>query len=179
MSKDRNTILQNVGTAAALLISIIALMTSIYEANILKAQQKSMVWPYLSAGMSYTEAGFSIDVYNNGTGPAIVKSVEVLVDSKAVVSLPEMVNSLMPDSGIGYDILRQSKIHNYVFKSGEEVEIVGFSWNDKTRELAHLISAKVQIIVCYESVLGDSWIYNYKEDSHEEGQFKAAVEYKN
>ena len=179
MNQKRVDMLQNAGTLVAIVISIIALITSIYEANILKAQQKSMVWPYLSVGTSYSERGFSATVYNNGTGPAIVKSVEVRVDSKPVENMFEMINKLMPNNSLGYDILRQNKVNNYVFRPGEEVEMIGFSWNEETRKLAKLINSKVQIMICYESVLGESWIYDSKNDSHKEGTFKAKVDYKN
>ena len=179
MNQKRTDMLQSAGTLIALVISIIAMITSIYEANILKEQQRSMVWPYLGVGTNYSDKGFSASVYNNGTGPAIVKSVEVRVDSKPVENMLEMVNTLMPENNLGYDILRQNKVNQYVFRPGEEVELIGFSWNEETRKLAELMNAKVQLVICYESVMGESWIYDSKDDSHKEGKFKASVDYKN
>lgn len=179
MQQKRKDMLQSAGTVAALVISIIAMVTSIYEANILNAQQRSMVWPYLSVGTNYSANGFSATVYNNGTGPAIVTSVEVLIDSKPVASMLELVDNLMPDSGLGYDILRQNKVNNYVFRPGEEVEIIGFPWNETTRELARRIYSEVRIVICYESVMGDSWIYDSRDDSHKEGVYEASIPYQN
>jgi hypothetical protein len=179
MNQKRTDFLQSAGTVIALVISIIAMITSIYEASILEEQQKSMVWPYLGVSAIYTDQGFSATVYNNGTGPAIVKSVEVRVDSKPVESMLELVKTLMPKSNLGYDILRQNKVNNYVFRPGEEVEIIGFPWTEETRELAKQMNSTVQILICYESVLGESWVYDSKDDSHREGKFKAKVEYKN
>lgn len=179
MNQNRKNFLQQAGTLIALVISIIAMITSIYEANILKSQQRSMVWPYLSVGTTYNDKGFSAEVFNNGTGPAIVKSVEIRVGSKAVEDVFDLINVLKPDNTLGYDILRQNKVNNYVFRPGEEVEMIGFPWNDETRKLAELMYDNVQIVICYESVLGDSWVYDSKDDSHREGTFKATVEYKN
>jgi len=180
MSKAKRFSFQNAGTLIALVISVIAMFTSIYEANIMKTQQKSMVWPYLSLGVSYSDTGFSIRVFNNGIGPALVKSVEVKVDGEPVETMLDMVNKLMPDNdSLGYNILRQQRIRNYVFKPGEEVEVIGFTWNQETRKLASLIDQKVHMRICYESVLGESWIYDVRSDTHEEGSFKAAVEYQN
>ena len=179
MNQKRTDMLQNAGTLVALVISIIAMFTSIYEANILEEQQKSMVWPYLGVGTSYSDKGFSAAVYNNGTGPAIVKSVEVRVGSQPVESMLELVRILMPESNLGYDILRQNRVNRYVFRPGEEVEMIGFAWNDETRELAKRINEKVTLVICYESVLGESWIYDSKNDSHREGTFKAEVDYQN
>lgn len=177
MNQKRTDFLQSAGTVIALVISIIAMITSIYEASILEEQQKSMVWPYLGVGTNYSNEGFSASVYNNGTGPAIVKSVEVRVGSKPVKDILELVNTLMPENDLGYDILRQNKVNKYVFRPGEEVEIIGFAWNDETQELAKQIHDKVTLVICYESVLGESWVYYSKNDSHKEGKFKASVDY--
>ncbi|MEM8765367.1 MAG: hypothetical protein AAGD88_16220 [Bacteroidota bacterium] len=179
MDSKRKDLLQNAGTLVALVISIIAMATSIYEANILKSQQKSMVWPYMSIGTSYSNNGFSATAFNNGTGPAIVKSMEVSVDGKPVETMLDLVKVLMPKSNLGYDILRQQKINHYVFRPGEELEIIGFAWTEETRELAKLIYQRVRIRIGYESVLGDSWIYDSKEDTHTEGEFEPEVDYKN
>ncbi|MEL7271403.1 MAG: hypothetical protein AAGL34_17660 [Bacteroidota bacterium] len=179
MEFKRKDFLQNAGTLIALVISIIAMATSIYEANILKAQQKSMVWPYLSVSTSYSKTGFSAEAFNNGTGPAIVKSMEVSVDDMPVETMLDLVKVLMPQSNLGYDVLRQQKVNNYVFRAGEEVEIIGFAWTDETRELARLVYERVRIRICYESVLGDSWVYDSKTDSHTEGEFEPKVDYKN
>ena len=179
MDQGRKDLFQSIGTVAALIISIIAMITSIYEANILEAQQKSMVWPYLSVGVHYSDKGYSATVYNNGTGPALVKSMEISIDSKPMESIFEVLDELMPGHGMGYDVLRQDKVNNYVFRPGEEVEIIGFSWSEKTRELSSLITSKVKIVICYESVLGESWVYDSENDTHTEGSFKAKVEYNN
>ena len=179
MKQHRKALFQNIGTLVALVISIIAMITSIYEANILKSQQKSMVWPYLSVGTNFSDSGFSATVYNNGTGPAIVKSVEVRVGSKPVGTIFELLEAIKPGHSLGYDVLRQNKVNNYVFRPGEEVEIIGFPWNDENREIAGLIYKKVRILICYESVLGESWIYDSKNDTHKEGSFTAKIPYKN
>ena len=179
MNQKRTDMLQNAGTLLALVISIIAMFTSIYEANILEEQQKSMVWPYLGVGTRYTDNGFSALAYNNGTGPAIVKSMEVRVGSKPVENILELVKVLMPESNLGFETLSQNKVNQYVFRPGEEVEMIGFPWNEETRELAERINEQVNLVICYESVLGESWIYDSKSDSHKEGEFKAKVEYRN
>ena len=47
MDTSKTDRFQTIGTIMALVISVIAMITSVYEANILKSQQTSMVWPYL------------------------------------------------------------------------------------------------------------------------------------
>jgi hypothetical protein len=179
MKQEQKDLYQSMGTILALVISIIAMVTSIYEANILKAQQKSMVWPYLDVGIEYDSQGFSAKVYNNGSGPAIVHSLEIRIDNKPVKDIFDLVNTLLPDNSLGYDVLRQSKVNKYVFRPSQEVELLGFTWTPETRALVKEVESRVQIIIGYESVLGDQWIYDSKNEKHREGAFKASVEYDN
>ncbi len=78
MSKNNLLTFQNIGTLLALLISVLALVVSIYEANLLKVQQTALVWPYLTVSPNYNAQRFSFIAENNGTGPAVIKSVEVI-----------------------------------------------------------------------------------------------------
>lgn len=64
----------------AALIGLLALCVSGYTAYIQRQQVRAQVWPYLKIGQSTFPP--SIYVANQGVGPAIVHSVEVLVDGK-------------------------------------------------------------------------------------------------
>ncbi|MEM9679316.1 MAG: hypothetical protein AAF901_03250 [Bacteroidota bacterium] len=177
MSQSRTDKFQTTGTILALVISIIAMITSIYEANIMKSQQKAMVWPYIKAGEVYNSEGFNVKVYNNGTGPAIIKSIEVTYKDHLIKDVNQLLDSLRPGRTFGYDIVINNDINNYVFKSGEEVIVFGFTWNPETREAINNIQY-VDMKIAYESVLGDQWLYDSKKDTHEKDkEFKARIEY--
>ena len=173
MNSDK---LQTIGTIAALIISVIALMTTIYEANLMRKQQNAMVWPYLKVGPSWGGDGFSFRVYNNGTGPAIIKSVEVTFNGKTVKRFEEILDKIKPDHSLGYDRLKFSAFNNTVFRSGEQRVIFNMPWDDETRlmsESMHLVEFKVD----YESVLGEHWLYDSEADEHGRKRFRAKVEF--
>jgi len=177
MSTSKTDRFQTIGTIMALVISVIAMITSIYEANIMKSQQKAMVWPYIKASEAYNSKGFAVKVFNNGTGPAIIKSVEVTYKDKPIKDVNQLLDSLKPDRTFGYDIVTNNDINNYVFKSGEEVILLGFSWNEETREAINNFQY-VDVKIAYESVLGDKWLYDSNNDIYTEGKdFKARIEY--
>ena len=175
---SRNELFQSIGTALALIISVIAMVTSIYEANIMKSQQKSMVWPYLSVSQHYDSEGFGIKMTNKGTGPAIVTSVQIDYKGVAMQNVDVLMDSLNPNRTFGYNILRNNAIGNHVFMSGEEIMVFGLPYTDETRVIVDKIP-QLRIRIGYKSVLEEHWYYDSKSDLHLKEQFKAIKEFKN
>lgn len=178
MASTRADRLQSIGTIMALSISIIAMVTSIYEAGIMKSQQKSMVWPYLSMTQQYNNKGFGIRITNKGTGPAIVTSVQLDYKGIPMENVDVLMDSLNPERTFGYDILRNSTIGNYVFTSGEEMMLFGLPYNDETRIVVENIP-KIRMRIGYKSVLDEYWYYDSENDKHYKEEFKAKIEFKN
>lgn len=166
----------NWGTTVALLVSFAALITTIYEANILKSQQQALIWPYFEVYPNYTSEGFSVVARNLGTGPAIITSVETHYGNKLVGSFMEVIDHLDPDSTLSRYSFNYRSLNNTVFKAGEERVVFLVPWSPKTREMiqrAEPLSFKVE----YRSVLGDYWVYDYSNKSHTEGRFKSQMEF--
>ncbi|MEM1339033.1 MAG: hypothetical protein AAGF96_14835 [Bacteroidota bacterium] len=178
MENTRADRLQSIGTIMALVISVIAMVTSIYEASIMKSQQKSMVWPYLSVTQHYNNEGFGIKVINKGTGPAIVTSVQVDYMGLPMENKDVLFDSMNPERTFGYEILRNTTIANYVFTSGEEILLFGLPYNEETQVLMKNIS-KVRMRIGYKSVLDEHWFYDTETDEHVKQEFKATTEFKN
>ena len=178
MSKSRTDRLQSFGTALALIISVIAMFTSIYEANIMKSQQKAMVWPYLDLSEQYDANGFGIEVSNKGTGPAIITSVQVDFKGNPVANIDVLLDSLNPKRTFGYDILRNSNIGNQVFMSGEKQLVFGLPYNEETRIVLENLK-HVRMRVLYKSVLNEQWLFDSKDGTNSQSSFKAKKEFKN
>lgn len=178
MSKASTERFQTIGTALALIISLVAMFISIYEANILKSQQTSMVWPYLHMTQLTDGQGFGIEVSNKGTGPAIVTSVQVDFNSIPVENVDVLMDSLNPQRTFGYDLLTNSSLGNQVFMSGEKRIVFGLPRNDETEIVLKNIE-KVRMRIAYKSVLDEYWLYDTKDGSHTKTRFKAKIEFKN
>lgn len=127
---------QNAGTVLALAISALALFVSVYEANLLKSQQKALVWPYLKVSANYSARGFSLIATNNGTGPALVKSFELQYKGEAMQDYDELLDNIKPDREIGYGRIKMSSFNETVMKSGETRELFNMPWDDETRQMA-------------------------------------------
>ena len=171
MSNSKTERFQTVGTILALMISIIAMVTSIYEANIMKSQQKSMVWPYLDVSDQYNKEGFGIQIMNKGTGPAIIKSVQIDYKDNAVSNIMELMDSLNPKRTFGYNIMTNNSINHQVFSAGETKIMFHLPYNDETKVV--LENKKyVRMRIAYESVLGEEWVFDSNDGSHQKMKFK-------
>lgn len=162
----------------ALIISVIAMVTSIYEANLMKTQQKSMVWPYLDLSEMYNADGFGFEITNKGTGPAIVTSVQVDYKNDPIANIDILMDSLNPDRTFGYDIMRNSSLGNQVFMSGEKKMVFGLPYNDETREVLNNLK-HVRMRVGYRSVLDEYWMFDSETGEHLKQEFKSKLEFKN
>lgn len=178
-NKVNRELFQSIGTAAALIISVMALVVSIYEANLLKAQQKATVWPYFSINEGYSSDGFRINAFNNGTGPALISSVLVEFQGEPVTKYVALLDAIKPDNTLGYDKIRVNQLSNTVVKVGEQRELLYLPWTDETREILELMNGKISIKVNYCSVLEECWTFEYPSGKRSKEAFKATVAFEN
>ncbi len=162
----RTDLVQSLGTGLALLISVMALVVSIRETNLLQEQQRASVWPYLTVSPKYDNTGFSIITNNNGIGPALVHSVEVSLEGQYFESWEAILDFIAPGHQIDYDILKTGQLNKLVMKAGDESILFKIPWNsDKYRtdsepyDIAKQMN-KGRIRVCYCSVMDECWVFD-------------------
>ncbi|WP_394971654.1 hypothetical protein [uncultured Croceitalea sp.] len=179
-TNNKRELFQSLGTATALIISVLALVVSIYEANLLKAQQKATIWPYFSISQGYNSEGFSIYGLNNGTGPALINSVEVIFNGKPAINYLDLLDKVTPENTVGYNQIRQGILNNTVLKAGEERLLFFIKWSDETRKIVEKMNGEeVTITVQYCSVLDDCWTFSYPSGKRVKENFKATIEFEN
>jgi hypothetical protein len=71
---------------AAVVISALTAGTLVYQTHVIGDQFSATIWPYLSVLTTYSSNGETIDVTNDGLGPALVRSAQLRVDGHAVSS---------------------------------------------------------------------------------------------
>ncbi len=167
----------NWGTIIALLVSFAALITTIYEANILKSQQQAMVWPYFEVGPTYNGEGFGFRAKNSGTGPAIITSVEVLHNGEPIGSFMELLRDVSPkDSVVNLYNYNYQSLNNTVFPPGEERMVFFMKWSPLNRMLEQRVG-EIDIKVEYKSVLDDYWTYTLSTGEHVQERFQSSKEF--
>ncbi|WP_461588045.1 hypothetical protein [Winogradskyella sp.] len=166
------------GTFIAIVISIIALSVSVYEATLLDDQQKLMVWPYLDVSTSYGPDGFSLEAVNKGLGPALVRSVQFEYNDLQYESYNQLFDEINPKRKIGYDLIKISPINKSVFKAGEVRKLLFIPWGTEGDVIINQLH-KVKIVINYCSVLDDCWVIKLPSGSRYEGRFNSKHEFKN
>jgi len=157
------------GSALAILISTLALVVAIYEANLLKEQQRSMVWPYVNISMQYNAEGFRVQAENDGIGPALIHSIEIRHEGRALTSWFDVLDHLQPGHSIGYDILQSNALSGTVLKAGEVKTLMGLPWRADTRPLAEQIN-QLDYCICYCSVLDECWMRRSEDEMPQPGK---------
>src|SRR5690242_20388402 len=103
----------------ASLIGLMALLVSGYTAYVQRQQVRAQVWPYLMIG--YADNDHARIVFNKGVGPALVRSVEVLVDDKPQPDWAHVMSALGVSDKISY---QQSTLANNVLSANEKLDIL-------------------------------------------------------
>lgn len=139
----------------AALIGFLALVVSGYTAFIQRQQVRAQVWPYLILTNYDTER--SLNVFNKGVGPAIVRTTRVRVDGKAQPDWNHVLDALGIPKPRKYYL---STIHVAVLSPGDHMAIISFDDESVYRAFRDAALARMRTDLCYCSTLGDCWAYS-------------------
>ena len=145
---------------SAVLISVCALVVSIYEVRIMRSEQRLSAFPYLSISKFYNGRGFGLRVKNSGTGLAFIKSYKIRTGDTYFQNWQEVVDHYAPEGhSINYGIMSTNGLQDEVITPNEEVVLFEVQWNEETRALSRNVD-DLEIRVCYASLLEDYWVVN-------------------
>ena len=91
---------------AAVLISAVTAAALIYQTRVIGDQFAATIWPYLSVGATYDTSGETIEVTNDGVGPALIRSAQLFVDGRAVRAWNDYLKVLRHDPKLRKIFLR-------------------------------------------------------------------------
>jgi len=156
---------------AALLMSMMALFVSIYEARILKAQHKIMVsqertsvWPYVDGNLTYQYADKVLIDYvleNKGIGPSRIGQMDLWVNGQPIsdyATLRELVNAYFPDS-ILVD-LSLVDMENQILSPSEQVQTLSLQFERFKGDVELVRNFSVNYEVCYCSIYDECWFFD-------------------
>ncbi|HEX3764063.1 MAG TPA: hypothetical protein VHW23_35460 [Kofleriaceae bacterium] len=139
-------------------IGLLALAVSGYTAYVQREQLRAQVWPRLQISSSNVDPDVGWHVTNQGTGPARVTAMRVVVDDVAVTRWDDVWKAAgypLKESGI------TSWISRAVIPPGKEIVIVRPAGLDRNparfKSLLPDHRHELHITLCYCSVLDDCW----------------------
>jgi hypothetical protein len=85
---------------SAVVVSALTAAALIYQTHVIGNQFAATIWPYLSVGTTYDPNGETIEVTNDGLGPALVRSAQLKIDDTPVRAWNDYVRVLVTDPAL-------------------------------------------------------------------------------
>ncbi len=151
----------------ALLASAAASIASIVQTRTIGRELSASVWPYLAVDTTFSPRSIQVAIDNDGLGPAVVRTVHLSADGRAVNRLRDAALDLFPRS------------HSHVPKhstANEDFSAIGTG--TVIRPGASLMLARVQspllhvgpgsvdrfeLTICYCSIVNDCWTIDSRD----------------
>lgn len=150
----------------AMIVSVLALAVSVYEAQIMRSQQQIMVeeqhksvWPYIqkinSVQTSSEEVAISLTIKNLGVGPALVNQAQLQLKDQVINSYNDAFNLISEQIGVE-NILGFSINHSYnsILAPGESVELFKLQCTPSTGKGWEFMP---KVDICYCSIYDDCY----------------------
>ncbi len=156
---------------SALLISAITSAAVLYQSHVISQQFSATVWPYLSFETTRDASHLSVDLRNDGLGPALIRTVQFTLDGKSIPSLSIVVDPLARQE-------IRSHNHSYghtsvssiapgdVLPASRHITLVAVEGAKITQALL-ADAPRLNLSVCYCSLLGRCWNKEFKEAADE------------
>lgn len=156
---------------SAVLLSVCGLFVAMYEASLIREQQRASVWPNVQVTPSFRNDTLKIFVQNTGIGPARIKKASLIYQDEVVQSWSRLKNSFNYDENSVTDI--QSLVNGRVMPPSSEKQLMYRLTSTATRQDRNLVYAfstsisdmDMDIELCYCSVYDECWITHLSEVS--------------
>ena len=159
---------------AATIVSICAMVTTVYQTYILRQQQHAAVWPRLQLMHSYwvrpDSSHYRLTLQNNGIGPAIIHAVSITYRDSASYDFAELAKMVALDHQLSDSIAYQDHsdlLTDMVIPQQEMLQLLYLNKADYIGFLVEeLRNGNVKVVVQYESLYGEQWELTYPALSH-------------
>ncbi|MEM6512337.1 MAG: hypothetical protein AAF660_04950 [Pseudomonadota bacterium] len=142
----------------AIVMSVGALLVSVFEVSAIRDEQRVQVWPYLSLSTNYSGEGFTLEAINKGIGPARVRTLELTYEGELVEDLDQLIlETLGEEDAFSYELYRASDLSNSVLSPDEERIVFGVPWEPRTRRLVDIWISRIDLSACFCSVYDECW----------------------
>ena len=159
-------------TVALTIISLCALVVTVWQTQVMQAQQQVMqeqaklsAWPFLEINMqTQTTSGNRIDtvslhVVNKGIGPAIVEKAQVYLDGQPLGSLEHLIEKLDTLAGATGEpyLFSRSLVDRRALLPSEQQAL--FQLYDSAR-IARFrqYAGQMKLQICFRSAFNDYWL---------------------
>lgn len=139
--------------AAALVVSISAVIVGLYEASLQRHHDRAEVWPRLEIETFTGTDGATITVENTGIGPAVVKYAVVTVDGRPQRNWAQALTAWLGSQPAN---LGQESVFNHGLRAGAKVAVLSIPHPDVPEHFWDKVG-RIGVTICYGSVFDEFW----------------------
>jgi hypothetical protein len=151
----------------ALLMSTLATGASWWQSRVVATQLSSQVWPYVSIASTTGPSGLELTMSNDGLGPAVIRSLQLSVDGKPYPTFVAAERALLgPHAPLPRGTFA-SLGGSSVIRIGGAVTLVKIENLPLVRAILPQAN-RIDLRVCYCSILGDCWMRTIRGASEPE-----------
>lgn len=152
---------QSIIALSALVLSCCGVFIAMYEASLIRRQQRASVWPHVEVAASLTRNRVEIWVRNSGVGPARIEAAALLEEGEMRIDWAEMMTGAgferVPAyiSWIGGGVLPRDSQHDAIFRIEAETGVDAPQAVEWLRR--EIREGRVDVELCYCSVYDECW----------------------
>lgn len=155
----------------AVVVSVVAVFVSAYEASIQRQWQRAAVWPYVQLNRSYyytnekdapdqREWRLTLNAENAGVGPAQVKDFHVTVDGKPHRTWGAAMRALLgTEEEIEYG---ESTIRGIILPAGKNIQMFQYVHQPNAEKIYKEMGTRLDFSACFCSVFDECWRTSYQ-----------------
>jgi hypothetical protein len=147
---------------SALLISTIAALASVLQTRAIQDQYAAAIWPYLSVDSTVNVNGVTLDLTNDGLGPALIRSGQLYLDGRSVSGWEEAMRIIFNDPKLHVPKHAVASAHmsslnaSTTIRPGDSHRLLSITLS-KGVPITTLLRHEVAIDVCYCSLNDRCW----------------------
>lgn len=144
----------------ALLMSCITAGAVVYQTRVLQDEYSASVWPYLSVEEDVDTNYVRIRLVNQGVGPALIRSAQLLLDKKPIdgwnKAFFSRIFSGTVKHGTHMQIGDSSVDSSTAIRAGDSMQIVAMK-SSQVAVLQDVTKHDIELNFCYCSINGKCW----------------------
>jgi hypothetical protein len=149
---------ESVIAICALLISAITGAAIVYQTQIIRSQYAATIWPYLSVDTNIIDPRhLEVIVTNDGLGPALMRSAQLFVDGRHVLSWENFTSVISAEVPHGSATFSSSTINaSTTIRPGDTHHLIGVKLRSNVSP-AVLKKHRIALRFCYCSLNDACW----------------------
>jgi hypothetical protein len=145
--------------ACALLMSAVTAGAMVYQTRVLQDQFSATVWPYLAVNVYYGSHNLEFHLANQGVGPALIRSAQVIVDRKPLRGWNrQFFSAVFGQNALSTKdpIQDQSVDASNAIRAGDDLTLLKMRIG-RSGVIPALLKHDVTLRFCYCSINGRCW----------------------